>query len=186
LQQRALKPRKRAGKSPFELSPDDLLRRFRFEKEVQVNETYSYVVTKEQTMELLDKYVEINLRDSADMDPTDYSILKGTDFQTEEARAAYYCNLHPPIGYYVDFPNPRYIKIKMLVDPCRSKSNDLCCDGSSESVCEDNTRITSGTDIGLAWFVNGYILQCSQLYRDQGICGTYIEIHKPNCAFIEE
>lgn len=80
LQQRALKTRKRAGKSPFELSPDDLMRRFRFEKEIQVNETYSYTVTKEQTMELLDKYVAMNLRDSADMDPNDYSILKGTDF----------------------------------------------------------------------------------------------------------
>ncbi len=56
------------------------MRRFRFEKEIQVNETYSYMVTKEQTMELLDKYVAMNLRDSADMDPIDYSILKGTDF----------------------------------------------------------------------------------------------------------
>jgi len=90
------------------------------------------------------------------------------------------------LGYYVDIPNPRWIKIKMLVDPCKSKSNDLCCDGSSESVCEDNTYIVSGTDIGLAWFVNGYIMQCSQLYRDQGVCGTFIEIHRPNCPHIEE
>lgn len=74
----------------------------------------------------------------------------------------------------------------MLVDPCRSKKFDLCCDGTSESVCEDNTKITSGTDIGLAWLVNGFILRCSQLYRDQAVCGTFIEIHRPHCAYIEE
>lgn len=102
-----------------------------------------------------------NLNRSADIDTTDYSLLKGTDFETEMDRAAYYYKNHRPDNYYVDFPNPKYIKISFLVDPCRSKINDLCCDGSSESVCEDNTQITSGTDIGLAWFVNGFIIQCS-------------------------
>jgi hypothetical protein len=48
--------------------------------------------------------------------------------------------------------------MKLLVDPCRSKTNDLCCDGASESICEDNTRISSGTDIGIAWFMNGFVL----------------------------
>ena len=52
----------------------------------------------------------------------------------------------------------------MKVNPCADKSNDLCCDGSSESVCEDNTMITSGADIALAWFLNGFALKCSTLY----------------------
>jgi len=75
----------------------------------------------------------------------------------------------------------------MRVDPCRLKGiNDLCCDGSNEAVCEDNTIITSGTDIGLAWFVNGFIMKCSEVYRDLGVCGTFIEIHKPNSHLVEE
>lgn len=161
-----LRPRDRIGPSKFELSNDDLVRRFRMNMTVWLNETYSYYVSTEQIVEKLDIYIAKNEENNANLDYTDYSILKGTDFEDEESRAAYYYKMYPPINYYVDIPNPRYIKIKMLVDPCRSKANDLCCDGSSESVCEDNTRITSGTDIGLAWFVNGFILRCSQLYRD--------------------
>ena len=68
-------------------------------------------------------------------------------------------NSYPPPGYQVDFPNPKYFKIKMKVDPCRSKGeNDLCCDGTNDAVCEDNTSIISGTDIGVAWLMTGYVL----------------------------
>jgi hypothetical protein len=75
----------------------------------------------------------------------------------------------------------------MKVDPCRKYGiNDLCCNGSNESVCEDNTTITSGADIGVAWFVNGMIMQCSIQYTERALCGTYIEIHKPNSPKIEE
>jgi hypothetical protein len=98
----------------------------------------------------------------ADYDYTDYSLLKGTDFETPEMRAAYFYMKNPPKNYYVDFPHPRVVKIKMLVDPCRGKLNDLCCDGSNESVCSDNVKIVSGTDIGVSWFINGFILRCSE------------------------
>ena len=75
----------------------------------------------------------------------------------------------------------------MRVDPCRQNGiNDLCCDGSNEAVCEDNTIINSGTDIGIAWFVNGYILHCDERYKELLVCGTYIEIHKPNDPTIED
>ena len=75
----------------------------------------------------------------------------------------------------------------MKVDPCRNKgSNDLCCDGSNEAVCEDNTSIVSGTDIGIAWLTTGYVLLCSDLYKDTKKCGTFIEIHKPNDETIVE
>lgn len=75
----------------------------------------------------------------------------------------------------------------MRVDPCRQNGlDDLCCNGSNESVCEDNTSIQSGTDIGIAWFINGFIFQCSETYRKLALCGTFIEIHKPNFSKIEE
>jgi hypothetical protein len=75
----------------------------------------------------------------------------------------------------------------MKVDPCRNKGdNDLCCDGSNEAVCEDNTSITSGTDIGVAWLMTGFVMKCSETYKATGRCGTYIEIHKPNSQDLEE
>ena len=95
--------------------------------------------------------------------------------------------MYPPDGYYVEFPNPRYIRITMRVDPCRLNGvNDLCCDDSSETVCEDNTIINSGTDIGVAWFINGFVMHCSDRYSELLICGTFIEIHKPNDPYVEE
>ena len=91
-----------------------------------------------------------------------YKLLAGTDFDSDEKRAAYFYTIYPPGNYYVDFPNPQYIKIMMRVDPCRNNGiNDLCCDGSNEAVCEDNTIINSGTEIGIAWFTNGFVLRCS-------------------------
>ena len=75
----------------------------------------------------------------------DYKSLVGTDFETDEQRAIYFYTQYQPEGYFVDSPNPKYIKIKIRVDPCRVNGNsDLCCDGSNESVCEDNTVIQSG------------------------------------------
>ncbi len=118
-------------------------------------------IDEDSIMKLMNIYIKRNLDWDADQDYTNYTLLKGTDFETEEQRAAYFYIKYPPLGYYVDFPNPRWVKIKMLIDPCRGKSNDLCCDGSSESICSDNTKITSGTDIGLAWFVNGFIFKCA-------------------------
>ena len=75
----------------------------------------------------------------------------------------------------------------MKVDPCKINGiNDLCCDGSNEAVCEDNPIINSGTDIGIAWFVNGFVLRCAERYQELQICGTFIEIHKPNDPYIED
>ena len=55
----------------------------------------------------------------------------------------------------------------MKVDPCKINGiNDLCCDGSNEAVCEDNPIINSGTDIGIAWFVNGFVLRCAERYQE--------------------
>ena len=68
----------------------------------------------------------------------------------------------------------------MRVDPCATRvTDDLCCDGSNEGACEDNPEFESGTDIGVAWFLNGYVLHCGETYQETGQCGTYLEIHRP-------
>ena len=118
-----------------------------------------------QIKALLDISFESYLQFYADVDYTDYSYLKDTDFETPEKRAKYFYWNYPPKGYFVDFPNERYVIIKMLIDPCRGKVNDLCCDGSNESECADNTNIISGTDIGVAWFINGFVFQCGGVYE---------------------
>ena len=75
----------------------------------------------------------------------------------------------------------------MKVDPCRNKGvDDLCCDGSNEAVCEDNPSIISGTDIGVGWLMTGFVVKCSELYRETKRCGTFIEIHKPYSEVIED
>mmetsp|Transcript_16054 Transcript_16054/g.27074 ORF Transcript_16054/g.27074 Transcript_16054/m.27074 type:complete len:133 (+) Transcript_16054:711-1109(+) len=74
----------------------------------------------------------------------------------------------------------------MKIDPCASKRNALCCQESNESVCEDNIVIISGKDVPIAWFMSGFVVQCSTVYSKRGNCGTYIEIHKPNNPYIEE
>ena len=102
------------------------------------------LLTKEEIQAELDIYFakQLNYTVSAFIDEYEYPNLLGTDFNDDEKRAAYFYTLHPPDGYYVDFPNPQYIQIKMFVDPCREKgTSDLCCDGSNENVCEDNTTI---------------------------------------------
>jgi len=40
----------------------------------------------------------------------------------------------------------------------------MCCDGTNESVCEDNIIISSGEDLGIAWFTNGFVMQCGGVY----------------------
>jgi hypothetical protein len=90
--------------------------------------------------------------------------------------------------YRIDFPNPMKYKIVLKVDPCRSKGdNDLCCDGTNEAVCDDFPNISSGQDIAVAWMMTGYVVTCSDLFKEKGTCGTYIEIHKPyNETILEE
>ena len=164
--------------SDFKMTPQDLVRPFSMKsKTLKPNEIKFH----------LDHYFKLQLEGFADQDTYDYSALADSDYNSEENRAAYFYTLYPPEGYKVDFPNPRFIKIMMRVDPCRNNGiDDLCCDGSNEAVCEDNTTILSGTDIGVAWFTNGFILRCDEKYSELGLCGTFIEIHKPNDPTIEE
>lgn len=118
---------------------------------------------------------------NATKDDYTYPYLNDTEFSDEEVRALYFYTKFPPNGYKVDIPSPKYFKIKMKIDPCRNKGdNDLCCDGANDAVCEDNTSIISGTDIGVAWLMTGYVMTCSGAYTDIGTCGSYIEIHIPN------
>ena len=131
-------------------------------------------------------YWQRQKEDWAMIDLYDYPNLKGTEFEAEEIRAQYYYQHNKPKGYKVDFPSPKHVRIIIRVDPCRFKSNELCCEESNESVCEDNTTIISGKDVPVAWFISGYVIQCSIKFAKLGTCGTYIEIHRPNNPKIEE
>ena len=169
------KPRKRRLESATlnGIRPEDMIRKFRT--------NYSFISWDTLKVDL-DHYFKITLEGYAGNDTYEYKLLNNTDFATPEQRAMYFYKVMKLSMYKVDFPNPTYFKIIMKVDPCRGKglNNDLCCDDSNEAVCEDNTSIVSGTDIGVAWLMTGYVMQCSELYKDTGTCGTYIEIHKPN------
>jgi hypothetical protein len=117
----------------------------------------------------------------AKKDDTDYSIFKGYDIETPEGRANYFYYKNPPKNYRVEIPDPTVVRIILKVDPCRLKGdNDLCCNETNAAACEDNTEILGGTDIGVAWFTNGYILKCSDSFAVLGTCGTFFEIHRPN------
>ncbi len=41
-----------------------------------------------------------------------------------------------------------------------------------------------GTDLGIAWIVNGYIPQCENDFRGIEECGTFLEIHRPGITAV--
>jgi len=98
----------------------------------------------------------------------------------------YYYNINPPDTYRVEFPNPAVYEIRMKLNPCKNRTSDLCWDGTNEAPCGDNTVFESGQDLVVAWFTNGYIFQCHDIFSDFTSeivssygCGTFIEIHRP-------
>jgi len=150
--------------SVYRVTAQQLVRHFTFDY-YDESIPRSKQLKQSEIQAILDVYMVKQLNFEADQDRFDYSPLRGTDYDDEEKRAAWFYTNYPPQGYFVDFPNPQYIKIKMKIDPCRVYgTTDLCCNGANESVCEDNTVITSGTDIGVAWFTNGFVMRCSTLY----------------------
>lgn len=100
----------------------------------------------------------------AKQDANDYSALTGI-YATEEGRAMYYYSLNPPDGYDVEFPNPDVYEIRMKINPCDGRNNNLCCDATNEGACEDNTVFESGEDMTVAWFTNGYVFHCSDVFE---------------------
>ena len=44
--------------------------------------------------------------------------------------------------------------------------NDLCCDATNEGPCQDNTIIESGTEVGVAWYMNEFVVHCSETYKN--------------------
>lgn len=114
----------------------------------------------------------------AKQDSNDYSGLTGI-YATEEGRAMYYYSLNPPKNYVVEFPNPSVYEIRMKINPCEGRTTDLCCDATNEGACGDDTVFESGEDMVVAWFTNGYIFHCSDVFEKTNNWGTYIEIHRP-------
>ena len=72
-------------------------------------------------------YFDMQLGNKAMIDQNKYEYLKGTEFEVPEIRAQYFYIHEKPPGYKIDFPNPRYYRIMMRVDPCANKASLLCC-----------------------------------------------------------
>ena len=83
-------------------------------------------------------------------------------------RAAYYYTVNPPGYYRVEIINPDIYKIFIRIDPCKGLGidNDMCCDGTNEGPCQDNPIIESGTEVVIAWFMNEFVVHCSELYKN--------------------
>lgn len=51
-------------------------------------------------------------------------------------------------------------------------------------MCEqDNTNITAGTDLGIAWISNNFSPKCENEFDNQS-CGRFLEIHRPGSPTI--
>lgn len=132
----------------------------------------------------IDFYFQRQLDSHAFLDDYEYKALIGTEFEADTVRAAYFYRHYKPPGYKVDIPADNLYRIILRIDPCQNKRNPLCCMQSNLDVCEDNIVIVAGKDLPIAWFMSGFIVQCSVVYDKLGECGTYIEIHKPNDPFV--
>lgn len=115
-----------------------------------------------------------------------YPRLKGTQFEDPTVRAMHFYSQYSLPTYRIDFPNPLYYKIIIKINPCLGRTNQQCCDGKNQDVCGDHPSISSGQGIPIAWFMTGYVVQCSPLFDATGNCGTYMEIHEPNNETILE
>jgi hypothetical protein len=117
-------------------------------------------------------------------------------FSTDEKRAKfYYSNQKQKVpSYVVSFPNEEYFKLKIKIEPCKSRGESNCCDGlaicgneivdlgeTKTSSSEDEVIIDSinaGGDMEIAWIANGFLPICVGDFDDKD-CGIFLEIHRP-------
>jgi len=110
------------------------------------------------------------------------------NFSTDEKRAKFYYLNNNPKNYIVSFPLVEYFLIKIMIDPCKGRTQ-YCCD--TLAVCEmDNTDIISGNymitiggDLEAAWFTNNFIPFCENEFNNAD-CGSFLEIHLPASGVI--
>lgn len=90
--------------------------------------------------------------------------------------------------YIIDFPNPEHYIISIFVDPCYGQNEDTCKKNADSKSFIDAYRIKATSDLLLAWFMNNYILQCGNEFKNLNSCGTFLEIHRPfdEAEIIEE
>ncbi|OMJ70971.1 hypothetical protein SteCoe_30945 [Stentor coeruleus] len=75
-----------------------------------------------------------------------------------------------------------YIKIR--INPCKGKTNEFCCEGMNEGMCQDNPVISKGPNLPIAWSCNNFIVICNNEFFEREECGTFIEVHLPNSTDI--
>lgn len=126
-----------------------------------------------------------------------------TDYlSTDEKRSKfYYSNQKKKIpSYIVSFPNEEYFKLKIKIEPCKSRGISNCCDGlaicgdeiidlgvskTTSSSATETTEpeviidsINAGGDMEIAWIANGFLPVCVGDFNDND-CGIFLEIHRP-------
>ena len=86
--------------------------------------------------------------------------------------------------YLIDFQNEAYYTIDIKIEPCMKS------DGSKVANCQPNVSDTSmynsnyeiekaGPDLQIAWKITNKLIQCSNEFKNQDWCGTFLEIHRP-------
>lgn len=92
--------------------------------------------------------------------------------------------------YYLDKPyrikavdlTRTYIKIR--INPCKGKSDEFCCEGMNEGMCQDNPVIYRGPNLPIGWSSNNFVVICNNAFFETEECGTFIEVHYPNSTDI--
>lgn len=67
----------------------------------------------------------------------------------------------------------------MVINPCSYLTDSSCVESSSKANYTDNTNISGGPDILIAFYTNMSILRCNEDWERLINCGSFIEIHRP-------
>lgn len=86
--------------------------------------------------------------------------------------------------YHIKSRNVSSTYIKIRINPCKGKTNQLCCEQMNEGLCEDNPVIAKGPNLSIAWSCNNIVVICGGVFYKTEECGTFIEVHYPNSTTV--
>lgn len=90
-------------------------------------------------------------------------------------------------NYSIDIPSPDEYYISIYVNPCVGQTEELCEGNASPGTLSDEYAIKATNDLLVAWYMNNYIFQCGNEFKDLDSCGTFLEIHRPfDVSIIED